>query len=86
MLSFRLPLSTWDVIDICVRCVCVHVYSHTIKSTCLLLLTILKCCVLSKKKKAIGYFKIRGVHKVHVCVVVNSFNSFVSFPESVENS
>lgn len=67
-----------------VKCVCVLIYSHSIKSSYLLLLTVLKFCKLSKK--SIGCFKINGVHKVRVCVVVYSFNSVVFFPESVENS
>lgn len=54
------------------------------KSSGLLLLTILKFYALSKK--SIGFFEINRVHEVHVCISVNSFNSFVSFPESVESS
>ena len=67
-----------------VKCICVYIHSHTIKLSSLLLLTILQFCALSKN--SVGYFKINGVHKVRVCVGVDSFNSFVSFPESVENS
>lgn len=59
-------------------------HSHTIKLSSLLLLTIRKFCVLSKN--SVGYFKINGVHKVHVCVVVYNVSSFVSCPESVENN
>lgn len=66
----------------CKVCLCTHIFIHyKIKLSALVDNTYVYWA-----KKIHWDYKINGVHKVHVYIVVNSFNSFISFPKSVENS